>query len=639
MTVTAEEQDTYDYIVVGSGAGGGPLSANLARAGYRVLLLEAGSDYESLKYTVPAFNGLATEDPNMRWDFFVKHYSDPEQQSRDSKYDAARGGVLYPRAGTLGGCTAHNALITAVPPDSDWDAIADVTGDASWGADQMRRYFERLERCAYVPRPGATDDGQTDSRGHGFEGWLGTSLANPCLVLGDAMLVSIAVAAAVQSFRYGLQRLDEAARWVLTAVFKAAATGANVLGSLVRYVDPNDREAGRSSPEGLVLVPLATRNGKRNGPREYIRETQRLIPDRLIVRTNCLATRVVLDERNRATGIEYLAREHLYAADPLARPVIDAEPLRRVAHARREVILAAGAFNTPQLLMLSGIGPAEELRRFGIEARVDRPGVGRNLQDRYEIGVVAEMRTGFELLRGLTFRPPNPGEKPDPAFSQWLRGEGIYTTNGVILGVVKRSSPELADPDLFIFGLPARFSGYFPGYSLILESKPNHFTWAILKAHTRNLGGTVMLRSADATDVPEINFHYFGEGTDLEGADLRAVVDGVKFARAITDAVPAMCGAEILPGLSTDTDEQLRTFVQDEAWGHHASCTCKMGRADDPTAVVDSEFRVLGTRNLRVVDASIFPRIPGFFIVAAVYMVSEKASDVIIRAARESAPA
>jgi choline dehydrogenase len=651
MTTGAQGDETYDYIVVGSGAGGGPLSANLARAGYRVLLLEAGSDYESLIYTVPAFHGLATEDPNMKWDFFVKHYSDPLQQRRDTKYNATHGGILYPRAGTLGGCTAHHALITVAPPDSDWDAIAAYTGDTSWGADRMRQYFERLERCAYVPRPapvlGQSLSGRAsrcsapivpglelaDPRGHGFEGWLGTAVADPRLVLQDGMLLNIALATAGTCFRYRLETVCDVVRWVLTAVSGTLLAGRDFLGSLVRHVDPNDREVSRSGAEGLVIVPLSTRNASRNGPREYIRETQRLIPDRLIVRMNCLATRVMLDEDNTATGVEYLAREHLYHADPRAQQITDPERLRRTAHARREVILAAGAFNTPQLLMLSGIGPADELRRFGIRVRVDRPGVGRNLQDRYEIGVTTEMRANFQLLQGLTFRPPKPGETPDAAFSQWQRGTGIYATNGVAFGVVKRSSSEQVNPDLFIFGLPGYFAGYFPGYSRLFERKPNHFTWVILKAHTRNRGGTVTLRSADPTDVPEINFHYFGEGTDVEGADLRAVVDGVRFARAIMNAT---CGTEILPGINTDTEEEIRTFVQNEAWGHHASCTCAIGRLDEPTAVVDSNFRVFGTPNLRVVDASVFPRIPGFFIVAAVYMVSEKASDVIIRAAREA---
>ena len=141
--------------MVGSGAGGGPVAAALARAGFEVLLLEAGSDRGAqLLYQVPVFHGLSTEDEAMRWDYFVQHYEDPARQRADSKYSTAHGGVLYPRAGTLGGCTAHNAMITVYPHNSDWDGIAEATGDKSWRAREMRRYFERLERCDYLLRAG-----------------------------------------------------------------------------------------------------------------------------------------------------------------------------------------------------------------------------------------------------------------------------------------------------------------------------------------------------------------------------------------------------------------------------------------------------------------------------------------------------
>src|SRR5262249_4234176 len=157
-------------------------------------------------------------------------------------------------------------------------------------------------------------------------------------------------------------------------------------------------------------------------------------------------------------------------------------------------------------------------------------------------------------------------------------------------------------------------------------------TWAILKAHTRNTAGYVALRSADPRDVPEINFKYFEEGNDVDGEDLDSVVEGVRFARRFIAQLGPSVARELVPGPDVTAGE-LPDFVKREAWGHHASCSCKMGPPGDAMAVVDSEFRVRGTRNLRIVDASVFPRIPGFFIVSAVYMVSEKAADVILAAA------
>jgi choline dehydrogenase len=280
--------------------------------------------------------------------------------------------------------------------------------------------------------------------------------------------------------------------------------------------------------------------------------------------------------------------------------------------------------------MLSGIGPGEELDRHGIEVKVDLPGVGKNLQDRYEVCVVSRLRKRLSILKGMKFREPIGDESPDPQFSEWLRGKGPYTTNGAVIAIMKRSFRERPDPDLFIFGILGNFKGYYPGYSRkILEHKT--FTWAILKAHTENRAGRVTLRSNDPRDMPAINFNYFAEGADQ---DLAAVVSGVNTVRKILARNEDLVDYEILPGRQIDTDEKMRRFVRDNAWGHHASCSCKMGHDSDPMAVVDSKFRVRGVKNLRIVDASIFPRIPGFFIVTSVYMISEKASDVIIADAR-----
>ncbi|MGZ4571167.1 MAG: GMC family oxidoreductase [Blastococcus sp.] len=624
----------YDYVVVGSGAGGGPVAAGLAEAGFRVLLLEAGLDPEDDDYRVPAFHGRASESPPMSWPFFVRHYDDPAQQRRDEKYVAERDGVLYPRAGTLGGCTAHNAMITMYPHDADWDGIARLTGDRSWRASAMRRWFEALEACAYVDRPRVLprdhrlarlvarlpwiSDRYVNRGRHGFGGWLSTSLPDPKLALGDSEVVSLVTSAVLRNLGDFLKR--PLRPWE----------------GLDGFVDPNDWRV-RKTPDGAWFIPLAVRTGHRNGARERIRDVAARLPDRLEVRTGALVTRVLFDGGGTtARGVEYLPQPHAYRVDPAADPGPDAPPVQ--VNVRREVILAGGAFNTPQLLKLSGIGPRAELDRFGIPCRVDLPGVGENLQDRYEVGVVSRMRKDFTLLKGLTFRPPAAGEQPDPGFVQWSEGKGVYTTNGALLGVVRRSRPQLESPDLFVFGLPARFTGYYPGYAGELAQHTDVFTWAVLKAHTANRAGSVLLRSADPRDPPDIRFRYFEEGSDAEGADLDAVVAGIEVARSIMHRLADSVECELVPGDDVRTPEALRSFVRDQAWGHHASCTCAMGPADDPRAVVGSDFRVHGTTNLRVVDASIFPRIPGFFIVTAIYMAAEKASSVIAAAASSAVP-
>src|SRR4051794_20267962 len=146
--------ETHDFVIVGSGAGGSPLAANLAEAGYDVLVLEAGGDDTPPVYRVPAFHALASEHPELSWRMFVDLYDDPEQAARNSKLVDGKG-IFYPRAGTLGGCTAHHAMITVTPHNSDWDQIAALTGDKSWASGRMRDYFERLERCTYRRRPKA----------------------------------------------------------------------------------------------------------------------------------------------------------------------------------------------------------------------------------------------------------------------------------------------------------------------------------------------------------------------------------------------------------------------------------------------------------------------------------------------------
>ena len=612
----------YDFIIVGSGAGGGPLACNLARKKFRVLLIEAGDRELPKTAEIPAFHALSAEEPSISWQYFVRHYDDDTLSRQDSKWCKKRQGIFYPRASAIGGCTTHNAMITLSGPADDWNAIASLVDDQSWNSERMREYFERLENCHYI-RPGYVSPyvlgfvydllaRLRKNRGrHGFKGWLDTTWARPRLILSDRQLVGNVISA-----------LWAARKSQMAGTFRLLR--GVILGTLAAQLDPNHWERLRKQPEGPALVPMAVQDGRRRSVHDYIKETESAFPDYLTVWTNKLVTSVLFrDGTTEACGVEYLDGAKLYRAHAQAGEGPSLEPLR--VEAKLEVILAAGAFNTPQLLMLSGIGPADELTTHGIKVRVPRPGVGTNLQDRYEVSVVWKMPDDFSLLKGLKFNP----DETDRELKLWQNeGKGLYATNGVLISILKKSSPDLLMPDLCIFALPGFFKGFYPGFSKDATADTKHLTWLILKAHTKNRHGTVRLTNSDPRTPPTINFRYFREGTDVEQDDLQALVEGIKFVRQFSCCKPS--GAtEVLPGGNYTTDDELRAFVEKEAWGHHASCSCPIGPDGDPMAVLDGRFCVRGTSGLRVVDASAFPQIPGLFIAANIYMLAERATDVI----------
>ncbi|XMA17402.1 hypothetical protein WAI453_010193 [Rhynchosporium graminicola] len=584
-------KNEYDYIVIGSGPGGGPLAANLARANYTVLLLEGGD-----QSTGAAGNNQYP--PQITWDFFVKHYDDEERKLKhnlltwrlkDGGYwvgnknvpaGAKMLGIYYPRGATVGGSSMINAQVTFLPSESDWNFIAEVTGDKSWSHANMIEIFRRIEHNNYLPR---------GTPGHGFDGYFHVGLPKPTSIQEPGLSVMQAVASSFS--------LDP------SKVLQMVSNDSN-------FLDPT-----RDKQEGIWGLPSHIKpDGQRFSSREYINDTIAAgFP--LTLSMNSLATKILFGKPTargsnpRATGVAYLEGKSIYSAD--SRFTTSNKGVPKIAIAKREVIISGGTFNSPQILMLSGIGPAKQLKKFNIPVLVDSPGVGNNMQDNQEVPVV-----------GITQQIGSGGP------------------GGCVL--IKTKHAVYDERDMIMFQGPFVFRGFWPSNQSNTElptNKPGTYGIATVKIHPQNRLGTVKLLSNDPQDMPEIHFNLFKEGRKT---DIGAMKDTIAWARRVHASVKAPVGpitsteppCKGKPDTNGSCGEDDEDWIIGQTFGHHPTSTCAIGGDDDRNAVLDSKFRVRGVEGLRVVDASVFPRIPGAFPVVATYMVSEKASGVILEDAK-----
>lgn len=357
--------------------------------------------------------------------------------------------------------------------------------------------------------------------------------------------------------------------------------------------------------EGFGPVDRTTRHGRRwSTSRGYLSEA--LARGNVTVVTEARALRILF-EGNRATGIEYAHADQTLTAQ-----------------ARREVLLTAGAINSPQLLLLSGIGPAAELRDLGIEVKRDLPGVGRRLNDHPDAVVQYLCKQPVSIYRWTTA----PGKWWIGA--RWFaRHDGLAASNHFEAGAFIRSREGVEHPDLQLTFMPLAVQ---PGS---VDLVPGHAFQVHIDLMRPTSLGSVTLKNANPFEAPRILFNYLKTAQDR--ADMRA---GARLVREIIEqpAMAAFRGEELVPGPAAQTDEQLDAWArQVTETGYHASGTCKMGLADDPEAVVDPQLRVLGFEGLRVVDASIMPVIVSGNTNAPTVMIAEKASDMI--RGREPLPA
>ncbi|MGA8715403.1 MAG: choline dehydrogenase, partial [Roseiarcus sp.] len=360
---------------------------------------------------------------------------------------------------------------------------------------------------------------------------------------------------------------------------------------------PLSADLNGEQQEGFGRFDMTVKDGVRwSTANAYLRPAMKR--PNLAVVTRALATRIAFEGR-RALGVHYRreGRDHF-------------------VRARREVILSGGAINSPQLLKLSGVGPAAELGSFGIDVIADRPGVGENLQDHLEFYFQVASKQPITLYghTGLFAR--------GLVGLQWLmRGRGLGATNHFEAGGFIRSGAGVRYPDIQFHFLPMAVA--YDGSALAKE----HGFQAHVGPMRSKSRGWVRLKSPDPAEPPLIQFNYMSHPDDW--LEMRACVRLTReiFAQKAFDPYR---GAEISPGVDCMSDEAIDAFVRDHVESaYHPSCTCRMGSASDPQAVVDPQTRVIGVEALRVVDSSIMPSITNGNLNAPTIMIGEKAADII----------
>lgn len=391
----------------------------------------------------------------------------------------------------------------------------------------------------------------------------------------------------------GPMRVSDMARYELTDAFVAAGIEAGY---------PGNDDFNGPSQDGFGYNQATIRNGRRGSTSiDFLRPARRR--GNLKVFTQALATRILFNG-GQATGVEF-RRDGV---------------LQRLS-ARREVIVASGSFNSPQLLQVSGVGPADLLKKHGIAVVADLPGVGANLQDHFQLSV------SYRCSRPVTLNDyvNNPLRRIAMGAQYLLFRKGLMATNATMVGGCIRTDPSLPAPD-------AKLQLRLWGRSITGRSRErmglhpfSSFLVSVMLLHPDNRG-TVRIQSADSSVQPEIRFNYFESERDRKASlvSLRAI-------RKIM-AMPAIApyvAEEMSPGPKCENDAELLDFCRrNGTTNHHSVGTCKMGIDDQ--AVVDARLRVRGVGRLRVVDASIMPAIVGGNPNATIVMIAEKGAAMIL---------
>ena len=556
----------YDHIIVGAGTAGCLLANRLsADKSKRVLLIEAGGNDDYLWVHIPV--GYLYCIGNPRTDWLFKTEPDPGLNGRS---------LRYPRGKVLGGCSSINGMIYMRGQQRDYDGWAAATGDPRWRWDESLRFFLQHE-----------DHWRGQNAHHAAPGFDRTGERSG----GE--------------WRVEKQRL----RWEILDAFSAAAQQAGI---------PATEDFNRGSNEGVGYFEVNQRGGIRwNATKAFLRPIQHR--ENLQVWTGAQVTRLITsrdsDGRPRVTGVAVRpeGHDHLKGAPLVAR-------LREGGQSGGEVVMAAGAVGTPQILQLSGIGPGALLQQHGISVAHELPGVGENLQDHLQIRAVFEVQ-GVKTLNTMANSLLGKGLI---GLEYLLRRSGPMSMAPSQLGCFTRSSPAQAAPNVQYHVQPLSLDAF--GEPL---HRFNAFTASVCNLNPTSRG-TVRIRSPRPEDAPAILANYLSTPEDRQVA-----ADSLRLTRRIA-AQPALAKyqpKEVRPGVQFQSDDDLARLAGDIGTTiFHPVGTCKMGRADDPMAVVDPQLRVRGMAGLRIADASVMPTITSGNTNSPTLMIAERAAHWLLEA-------